>query len=115
NCACGRPTKAQAASVRSRAAAHRGAWRLAMLLLVGLLVTGGVIAWRVRAGAGRAALAAAAPPVWTNSLGMRFARLAPGTFRMGSPNGEEGRGDDEREHRVSIDAAFSIGVTEVTQ
>ena len=38
-----------------------------------------------------------------------------GTFTMGSPEREEGRGDDETQHRVTLTRGFWMGETEVTQ
>ena len=38
-----------------------------------------------------------------------------GTFTMGSPESEEGRNNDEREHRVTLSKGFWMGETEVTQ
>ncbi|MDJ0807167.1 MAG: SUMF1/EgtB/PvdO family nonheme iron enzyme [Gammaproteobacteria bacterium] len=40
--------------------------------------------------------------------------IPAGCFQMGSPEDEEGRGDDERQHEVCVEA-FKIGKTEVTQ
>lgn len=40
--------------------------------------------------------------------------IPAGCFQMGSPANEEGRGDDERQHEVCVEA-FKIGKTEVTQ
>ena len=40
--------------------------------------------------------------------------IAAGSFKMGSPDGEEGRDDDEKQHTVSV-AAFVMGRTEVSQ
>ncbi len=34
----------------------------------------------------------------TNSIGMTFVYIKPGTFMMGSPTGEHGRGKDETQH-----------------
>jgi formylglycine-generating enzyme required for sulfatase activity len=56
-----------------------------------------------------------APESFTNSIGMRFVLVKPGTFRMGSPEGEEDRDDDERQHEVTITRAFYLGVFPVTQ
>ena len=39
----------------------------------------------------------------------------PGTFTMGSPTSEEGRRDDEVQHRVALSQGFWMGETEVTQ
>src|SRR5947199_3011821 len=51
----------------------------------------------------------------TNALGMKFAWCPPGTFLMGSPADEEGRYDDETQHRVTLTKGFWLGVTPVTQ
>ena len=42
-------------------------------------------------------------------------RIEPGSFVMGSPVNELGRGDDETLHKVTLADAFYIGVFEVTQ
>ena len=39
----------------------------------------------------------------------------PGTFLMGSPEDEEGRSADERQHEVTLTSGFWLGKTEVTQ
>jgi formylglycine-generating enzyme required for sulfatase activity len=44
---------------------------------------------------------------------MTFVRIAGGCFQMGSPEGEEGRDDDERQHRVCVDD-FALAAHEVT-
>ncbi len=46
---------------------------------------------------------------------MKLARVAPGTFRMGSPPSEAGRDADEAEREVTITAPYAIGVYPVTQ
>ncbi|MBL8891869.1 MAG: SUMF1/EgtB/PvdO family nonheme iron enzyme, partial [Planctomycetaceae bacterium] len=46
---------------------------------------------------------------------MEFKLIPAGTFVMGSPDSEEGRDDDERQHEVTITRDFYMGVTEVTQ
>jgi formylglycine-generating enzyme required for sulfatase activity len=51
----------------------------------------------------------------TNSLGMEFVYINPGTFMMGSPSSEPGRGSDERQHRVTLTKGFYMQTTEVTQ
>jgi formylglycine-generating enzyme required for sulfatase activity len=53
--------------------------------------------------------------VLVNSIGMRFKRIAPGRFMMGSPKDEAGRGDDEPRHAVEITEPFHMGVYPVTQ
>jgi formylglycine-generating enzyme required for sulfatase activity len=55
------------------------------------------------------------PPMeFTNSIGMRFVLVKPGTFLMGSPADEEGRFDNEHQHEVTITKAFYLGVHPVT-
>ena len=44
-----------------------------------------------------------------------YVRIAPGTFMMGSPTGEEGREADETQHNVTITRAYCMKATEVTQ
>ena len=79
------------------------------------------------AGEFRAALERPAPPpapakpqrkagdVYTNSLGMKFAWIPPGTFLMGSPANEPERSDDETQHGVTLTKGFHLGVHQVTQ
>jgi len=52
---------------------------------------------------------------FTNSLGMEFVCIKPGTFMMGSPSGESGRDSDEKQHKVNLTRGFYIQTTEVTQ
>ncbi|MDY6951963.1 MAG: formylglycine-generating enzyme family protein [Thermodesulfobacteriota bacterium] len=52
---------------------------------------------------------------FTNSIGMTFVHIPPGTFVMGSPEKEKGRRDDEQEHFVTLTRGFYCQVTEVTQ
>jgi formylglycine-generating enzyme required for sulfatase activity/uncharacterized caspase-like protein len=52
---------------------------------------------------------------FTNSLGMKFVYIAPGTFTMGSPSGELGRDSDENQHRVALSRGYYLQTTEVTQ
>ena len=51
----------------------------------------------------------------TNSIGMKFAHIAPGTFMMGSPTHESDRDEDEQQHRVTLTKGFYMQTTEVTQ
>ena len=39
----------------------------------------------------------------------------PGSFTMGSPEGEEGHDNDEQPHRVKLTQGFYVMETEVTQ
>ena len=41
--------------------------------------------------------------------------VKPGTFMMGTPSDEEGRGKDEKQHRVTLTEGFWLGKYEVTQ
>ena len=52
---------------------------------------------------------------WKSSIGMEFVWVPPGRFAMGSPEGEAGREDDERQHGVRISEGFWMGKYEVTQ
>ncbi|MBY0525379.1 MAG: SUMF1/EgtB/PvdO family nonheme iron enzyme [Gemmataceae bacterium] len=54
-------------------------------------------------------------PFWTNSIGMRFAWVAPGTFQMGSSPDEADRRENERPHQVTVGRGFFMGVHPVTQ
>jgi len=52
---------------------------------------------------------------FTNSIGMELLWCVPGTFRMGSPEGEETRSDGETAHQVTLTNGFWMGRYEVTQ
>jgi uncharacterized protein (TIGR02996 family) len=54
-------------------------------------------------------------PFWTNSIGMKFAWIPAGTFLMGSPESEEGRGEDETQHPVTLSKGFYLATRLVTQ
>jgi uncharacterized protein (TIGR02996 family) len=54
-------------------------------------------------------------PEVVNSLGMRFALIPPGRFRMGSPRTEKDRSSGEVAHEVEITRPFYLGVFPVTQ
>ena len=60
------------------------------------------------------AKAAGPEPRITNSIGMTFVYIKPGTFMMGSPSGEVGRDNDETQHQVTLTRGFHMGETEVT-
>jgi formylglycine-generating enzyme len=51
----------------------------------------------------------------TNTIGMTLNKIPAGTFMMGSPEGEEGRQDNETQHKVTITKPFYMQTTEVTQ
>jgi len=50
----------------------------------------------------------------TNSLNMTFVRIPPGSFTMGSPADEKGRGKNEVQHEVTLTRPFYMQTTEVT-
>ena len=49
------------------------------------------------------------------SISMDMIFCPPGTFSMGSPSNETGRGGDETEHSVTLSHGFYLGKYEVTQ
>jgi formylglycine-generating enzyme required for sulfatase activity len=66
------------------------------------------------------ALVAASCSVQLRTHGSRFSdasfvTVGPGTFIMGSPEHEPGRGRDETQHEVTLSSGFSIQETPVTQ
>ncbi|MEW5981224.1 MAG: formylglycine-generating enzyme family protein [Acidobacteriota bacterium] len=71
----------------------------------------------VLVGAGTSLLVAPGPPsfIVEPSTGMILVAIEPGTFVMGSPVGERGRGDDEQQHRVMLTRRVFMGRDEVTQ
>jgi formylglycine-generating enzyme required for sulfatase activity len=46
------------------------------------------------------------PKTFTNSLGMQFVWIPPGTFLMGSPKEEQYRRGDETQHKVTLTKGF---------
>jgi len=52
---------------------------------------------------------------WTNDFGMTFVLIQPGTFVMGSPEGESGKRHDEVQHSVTLTQSYYLQTTEVTQ
>ena len=70
---------------------------------------------RALGGSGGRSSGRSAGESWTNSLGMEFVSVPAGSFVMGSPEDEEGRDSDERQHGVRISRGFLMGKYEVTQ
>ena len=50
----------------------------------------------------------------SNSVGMKFVLVKPGTFMMGSPDDEPHREDNENQHEVTLTDGFYLQTTEVT-
>ena len=99
------------ATLPSRARRWRE-WAGAAFVAVVTIAIAVVIVWQQRPPDSRQDLTL---PRVTNSIGMRLARVPPGSFMMGSPVTEPGHEDDEPLHQVTITHSFLIGVTEVTQ
>ena len=59
--------------------------------------------------------AAAAKPGFTNSLGMKFVWIPPGSFMMGSPKEDKEKLAGETQHKVTLTKGFYMGVYTVTQ
>ena len=55
------------------------------------------------------------PKDFTNSLGMKFVWIPPGSFMMGSPTEEKDRIANETQHKVTLTRGFYMGVYPVTQ
>jgi len=55
------------------------------------------------------------PKQYTNSIGMKFVWIPPGTYLMGSPVNEEGRQNNETQHKVTLTKGFYMCVHTVTQ
>ena len=54
-------------------------------------------------------------PIFTNKLGLEFVAIPPGCFRMGSPQDEHGRHQDETQHIVTLTRGFFLGRFPLTQ
>ena len=55
------------------------------------------------------------PKDFTNSIGMKFVWIKPGSFIMGSPKEEKERRENETQHKVTLTKGFYMGVYTVTQ
>jgi sulfatase modifying factor 1 len=104
---------------------RRGRLPLLLALTVSLLAGVAVTAWvfrgelfrRVADATHSQPLERGSPetPVRVNTFGMRFTRVEPGEFLMGSPAGEEGHGADETQHKVKLTKPFFMGTHLVTR
>lgn len=76
-----------------------------------------VVVTIVFVGAAASLLVAPGPPsfIVEPGTGMVLIALEPGSFEMGSPATEIGRGDDETRHRVTLTRRIYMGRDEVTQ
>ena len=50
-----------------------------------------------------------------NGVKLKLVKIPAGTFKMGSPEDELGRYDDEKQHRVTLTKVFLLGKYQVTQ
>ena len=55
------------------------------------------------------------PKPFTNSIGMKFVWIPPGSFLMGSPKEEKERDVNETQHKVTLSKGFYMGIYAVTQ
>jgi formylglycine-generating enzyme required for sulfatase activity len=62
--------------------------------------------------AGQQTMPGGPPREFTNSIGMKFVLIEPGTFLMGSDSGEA---DEKPVHEVTLSKGFYLQTTEVTQ
>jgi formylglycine-generating enzyme required for sulfatase activity len=89
------------------------AFRLPVLPALGLSALCAALA--VQTEPGRTAPAPHVTRQFTNSVGMKLARVPAGKLVVGSPAGEVGRGRGEEPHEVQLSRPFFLGVYEVTQ
>ncbi len=85
------------------------------LLIFGLCFVGLVAAYLGGCEKKKIAPLPSAGEVKENSLGMKLVYIPAGEFIMGSPIDEQGRADDEQQHKVKLTRGFWMGATEVTQ
>ena len=55
------------------------------------------------------------PKIAPEEIKSELVTITPGSFMMGSPSSEKGRGSDEVQHKVTLTKAFRMGKYEVTQ
>ena len=55
------------------------------------------------------------PKTFTNSIGMKFVWIPPGSFVMGLPANEGGNPKSDIQHKVTLTKGFYMGVYTVTQ
>jgi len=84
----------------------RSGWLVALLVVLGLALG--------PAQAAETGDPGSAPQVLSNTLGMDFVLIKPGSFIMGSPPSEPGHRANEVQHKVTISKPFYLQTTEVT-
>ena len=91
-----------------------GHWRLWAALAVAVLILGVLgLVWLpgLFHGSGRQGKSS-----FTNSIGMEFTSIEPGTFQMGSPDSDKDASDDEKpQHKVEISNGYYLGTYPVTR
>jgi uncharacterized protein (TIGR03067 family) len=99
---------------------------IALLLLSMVTLTSALLAWGQTHDKGNSVEKAEMPEAnqaqpkdppkhFTNSIGMKFVWIPPGTFVMGSPKEEKERDANETQHKVTLTKGFYMGVYPVTQ
>jgi len=88
-------------------------WTLPIASYLGLLVTATVATAQVDDPRGETARSRSI--TLGNGVALEMVWIPPGTFTMGSPESEQGRDNDEKEHRVTLTKGFWMGKFEVTQ
>ncbi|MFM8570154.1 MAG: hypothetical protein ACKOAU_01015, partial [Pirellula sp.] len=72
-----------------------------------------LIALTLLIGCGAKLCEAQPPKEITNSIGMKLVLIPKGTFMMGAPFDEDGAGNDEAQHKVTISNEYYLGINEV--
>ncbi len=86
----------------------RSGWLVAALVVLGLCLVPGTVRAAESGDPGQG------PKLLSNTLGMDFVLIRPGSFIMGSPPNEPGHRPNEVQHKVTISKPFYLQTTEVT-
>ncbi len=109
-----KPSKEKATPVPSLKPQHSKApWIIAAIICV--LLAAIIFSWEQKTEPVLESVQQEPPKKITNSLGMTFVYIPPGTFTMGSPETEPGRNDNEKQQPVTLTQGFYLQTTEVTQ
>lgn len=94
----------------SKATAAKASWTIGRMkrIFCGFLL----VAWLI--GTPVSAQKPIAQKTMSNSLGMKFVLIPPGSFLMGSPKEEKERKPDETRHKVKLEKGFYMGTCSVT-